>query len=163
VLGVDITSEHPSLAAKRNWHFLQVDLTDEVTPNHIVAQTLERFGPRVDVLANVAGVMDNFGSLDSLTDASLQRCLAVNVTAPIRLSRAVIANMRQHRSGSIVSVASKAGNSGGASGIAYTASAYLPFSCRWRNQFCDLPACVVGETDERYEQANMRSSEPSSK
>lgn len=118
---------HPSLASKRNWHFLQVDLTNEATPNHIVAQTLERFGPRVDVLANVAGVMDNFGSLDSLTDASLQRCLAVNVTAPIRLSRAVIVNMRQHRSGLIVNVASKAGTSGAAAGIAYTTSAYLRF------------------------------------
>lgn len=128
--GVDITPEHPSLAAKRNWHFLQVDLIDDATPNHVVAQTLERFGPRVDVLANVAGVMDNFGSLDSLTDASLQRCLAINVTAPIRLSRTVIANMRQHRSGSIVNVASKAGTSGASSGIAYTASACLIFPCR---------------------------------
>lgn len=108
---------------KSNWHFLQVDLTDDATPDYVVTQTLEHFGPRVDVLANVAGVMDNFGSLDSLTDASLQRCLAVNVTAPIRLSRAVIANMRQHHCGSIVNVASKAGTSGAASGIAYTASA----------------------------------------
>ena len=127
VLGVDITTEHPSLASKRNWHFLQADLTEDATPNYVVAQTLERFGPRVDVLANVAGVMDNFGSLDSLTDATLQRCFAVNATAPIRLSRAVIENMRQHRSGSIVNVASKAGTSGGASGVAYTASACLPF------------------------------------
>ena len=82
------------------------------------------------MLANVAGVMDNFGSLDSLTDASLQRCLAINVTAPIRLSRAVIANMRQHRSGSIMNVASRAGTSGAAAGIAYTTSGCLIFLCR---------------------------------
>lgn len=91
-------------------------------PNQVVVHALERFGPRVDVLANVAGVMDNFGSLDSLTDAGLQRCFAVNVAAPIRLSRAVIANMREHRSGSIVNVASKGGISGASAGIAYTAS-----------------------------------------
>lgn len=129
-LGVDITPEHPSPAAKRNWHFLQADLTEDATPNYVVKQTLQRSGPRVNLQANVAGVMDNFGSLDWLTDASLQRRLAVNVTAPIRLSRAVIENMRQHRSGSIVNVASKAGSSGGASGIAYTASGCLPFSHR---------------------------------
>jgi NAD(P)-dependent dehydrogenase (short-subunit alcohol dehydrogenase family) len=88
----------------------------------------ERFDPRVDMLANIAGVMDNFGSLDSLTDVSLQRYLAVNLIAPIRLSRAVIANMREHRGGSIVNVASKAGNSGAAAGIAYTASVCRTFS-----------------------------------
>lgn len=118
------------LAAKRNWHFLRVDLTEDATPNQVVAHTLERFGPRVDVLANVAGVMDNFGSLDCLTDAGLQRFLAVNVTAPIRLSRAVIANMREHRSGSIMNVASKGGMSGTYAGIAYTASACRTFSYR---------------------------------
>jgi NAD(P)-dependent dehydrogenase (short-subunit alcohol dehydrogenase family) len=107
---------------------MQVDLTEDATPDQVVAQTLERFGPRVDVLANVAGVMDNFGSLDSPTDASLQRCFAVNVTAPIRLSRAVIANMREHRGGSIVNVASKGGISGASAGIAYTASACRTFS-----------------------------------
>lgn len=160
---MDITPEHPSLASKRNWHFLQVDLTEDATPNYVVAQTLERFGPQVDVLANVAGVMDNFGSLDSLTDASLQRCLAVNFTAPIRLSRAVIANMRHHRSESIVNVTSKAGSSGGASGIAYTASECIPFSYRWFGRFRDSEACASGEADERYEWASTQSSEPPSK
>jgi NADP-dependent 3-hydroxy acid dehydrogenase YdfG len=40
----------------------------------------------------------------------------------------VIANMREHRGGSIVNVASKAGNSGAAAGIAYTASVCRTFS-----------------------------------
>jgi NAD(P)-dependent dehydrogenase (short-subunit alcohol dehydrogenase family) len=123
-------------------------------PNQVVVHALERFGPRVDVLANVAGVMDNFGSLDSLTDASLQRCLAVNLTAPIRLSRTVIANMREHRGGSIVNVASKAGLSGAAAGIAYTASA-------WRTAIW-LRACVVNLTSDMNRQARARRSHQAS-
>ena len=47
-------------------------------------------GDRVDVLANVAGIMDFFLPLGDVDDATWDRVLAVNLTGPMRLSRAVI-------------------------------------------------------------------------
>jgi NAD(P)-dependent dehydrogenase (short-subunit alcohol dehydrogenase family) len=84
---------------------------------------LEAYGEKVDALFNIAGVMDNHGSVDTLTNESWERCLAVNLTAPVELMREVIPIMRREKSGSIVNLASKAGTSGAASGVAYTASA----------------------------------------
>jgi len=50
------------------------------------------------------------------------RVLAINLTAPVMLSRAVIGVMLQQKSGSIFNVASKAGISGSVAGVAYTSS-----------------------------------------
>ncbi|GKT87966.1 short-chain dehydrogenase/reductase SDR [Colletotrichum tofieldiae] len=67
---------------------------------------------RIDLLVNVAGVMDTFSSVDGLTDAEWDRVMAVNLTVPVRMMRAVIPFMREKKSGSIVNVASTAGVSG---------------------------------------------------
>lgn len=69
---------------------------------------------KVDVLANVAGVMDAFKAADVCTDAEWDHILAVNLTVPMRLIRAVLPLMKAKRRGSIINVASKAGLSGGA-------------------------------------------------
>ena len=78
--------------------------------------------PRIDVLANVAGIMDAFASADTVTDAEWDRVLGVNLTAPTKMMRAVLVYMKEAKSGAIVNVSSKAGMSGAAAGIAYTAS-----------------------------------------
>jgi NAD(P)-dependent dehydrogenase (short-subunit alcohol dehydrogenase family) len=79
-------------------------------------------GQRVDVLANVAGIMDGFLPAAEVDDATWKRVLDVNLTAPMRLSRAVLQLMLAAGRGSIVNVASAAGLRGGAAGAAYTAS-----------------------------------------
>ncbi|OKO92262.1 Levodione reductase [Penicillium subrubescens] len=66
--------------------------------------------------------MDRNNSVDSLTDEMWDRCIAINLTAPVKLMREVIPIMREQKSGSIVNVGSKAATSGAASGVAYTAS-----------------------------------------
>lgn len=88
----------------------------------MVKRCLESFGERVDVLINVAGVLDLSGSVDTVTDAMWDRCLAVNLTAPVKLMREVIPIMKSQKCGSIVNMASKAGISGAVAGVAYTAS-----------------------------------------
>ena len=44
----------------------------------------------VDALANVAGIMDSFLPPAEVDDATWERVFAVNVTAPMRLTRAVL-------------------------------------------------------------------------
>jgi NAD(P)-dependent dehydrogenase (short-subunit alcohol dehydrogenase family) len=77
---------------------------------------------RVDVLANVAGIMDGFLPPHELDDVTWERVLGVNLTGPMRLIRAVVPMMLAAGRGAIVNVASEAALRAGASGAAYTAS-----------------------------------------
>jgi NAD(P)-dependent dehydrogenase (short-subunit alcohol dehydrogenase family) len=79
-------------------------------------------GGRVDALANVAGIMDAFLPPAEVDDATWERVFAVNVTAPMRLTRAVLPLMLQAGGGAIVNVSSEASLRASASGVAYTAS-----------------------------------------
>ena len=67
-----------------------------------VAQTLAALG-RVDVLVNNAAYLtrSTFTTLAELDAASCQRQLAVNVTAPFVLTRAVAPGMRARCAGSV--------------------------------------------------------------
>ena len=62
------------------------DICDEAVVNAVVNAA----GARVDALANVAGIMDGFLPAGEVDDATWDRVLAVNVTAPVRLTRAVL-------------------------------------------------------------------------
>ncbi|KAJ5790956.1 uncharacterized protein N7518_007967 [Penicillium psychrosexuale] len=122
ILGVDVSSAPVSLNEHPNYKFLQGDLTHEATPRQVVETCIKEFGGRIDGLLNIAGIMDQNSSVDSLSDYMWERCIAVNLTAPVKLMREVIPIMRQQQSGSIVNVGSKAATSGASSGVAYTAS-----------------------------------------
>ncbi|SES12644.1 NADP-dependent 3-hydroxy acid dehydrogenase YdfG [Pedococcus cremeus] len=75
-----------------------------------------------DILVNNAGVMDWFLPAGDVDDATWETVMAVNVTAPMRLMRAVLPGMLAQGRGAIVNVASVAGITGAAAGLAYTAS-----------------------------------------
>jgi NAD(P)-dependent dehydrogenase (short-subunit alcohol dehydrogenase family) len=124
ILGVDVSSAPVSLIDNPNYKFLQGDLTHEATPKQVIERCIKEFGGRIDGLLNIAGIMDRNASVDSLSDDMWDRCMAVNLTAPVKLMREVIPIMREQKSGSIVNVGSKAATSGAASGVAYTASGY---------------------------------------
>ena len=79
-------------------------------------------GGRVDALANVAGIMDNFTPIHEVDDETWERVFRINVTALMRLTRAVVPLMLDAGTGSVVNVASEAGLRGSAAGAAYTAS-----------------------------------------
>ena len=94
----------------------------DVAREETIAAIVAAAGGRVDVLANVAGIMDGFLPVGEVDDATWDRVFAVNLTAVFRLTRAVIPIMVRQRSGSIVNVTSEAGLRGSAAGAAYTAS-----------------------------------------
>jgi NAD(P)-dependent dehydrogenase (short-subunit alcohol dehydrogenase family) len=76
----------------------------------------------VDVLANVAGMMDHFVPVHRVDDELWDRVLAVNVTGAMRMCRAVLPGMLEVGTGAIVNVASRAALLGGVAGAAYVAS-----------------------------------------
>ncbi|WP_426592637.1 SDR family NAD(P)-dependent oxidoreductase [Cellulomonas sp. McL0617] len=122
VIGVDVNTVGLEATAQS----LDADTFVGVTANITLAEDVERIvaaaGERVDALANVAGVVDDFSPVHETSDAVWQRCFAVNVDGAFRLSRAFIPLMLAAGRGSIVNVASEAALRGNAAGVAYTAS-----------------------------------------
>jgi NAD(P)-dependent dehydrogenase (short-subunit alcohol dehydrogenase family) len=98
------------------------DITVEADVDRVVAAAIAAFG-HIDVVANVAGVMDNMLAIHELDDATWERVMRVNVEGPMRLSRAVLRHLLERGGGgSIVNIASEAAIRGGAAGFAYTTS-----------------------------------------
>ena len=93
------------------------DITNERDVERVVAEA-----GAVDVLANVAGIMDGFVPLHDVRDDEWEKVFAVNVTGAMRLSRKVLPMMLEAKKGAIVNVASRAALLGGVAGTAYVAS-----------------------------------------
>lgn len=106
------------LAERPNIRPVAGDLTDAA----VIARVVDTAGSRIHGLANVAGIMDGFVPAAEIEDDAWDRVFAVNVTAPMRLTRSVLPLMVAAGSGSIVNVASEASLRGSAAGAAYTAS-----------------------------------------
>ncbi|MFE6996159.1 SDR family NAD(P)-dependent oxidoreductase [Microbacterium sp. NPDC057659] len=94
------------------------DLTQQASIDAVIAAA----GERIDGLANVAGINDDFSPAGETPDAVWDRVIAINLTAPFKLMRAVLPIMEAAGRGAILNVSSEAGLRGNASGNAYTAS-----------------------------------------
>jgi NAD(P)-dependent dehydrogenase (short-subunit alcohol dehydrogenase family) len=97
-------------------------VTADVTRQDEVERLAQAAGARIDILANVAGIMDHFIPLGELDDATWTHVLDVNLTGVMRLSRAVLPIMEAAGGGAIVTVASEASLGAGCAGASYTAS-----------------------------------------
>jgi 3-oxoacyl-[acyl-carrier protein] reductase len=99
------------------------DVTDPAAVTRLVADVQAHFG-RIDVLVNDAAynIAIPFPDLDALTDAVWERIMAVNLTGPMRLTRAVAPVMQAQGRGRIVNIASVAGLGPTGSSIAYAVS-----------------------------------------
>ncbi|GAA2872894.1 SDR family NAD(P)-dependent oxidoreductase [Microbacterium arabinogalactanolyticum] len=99
-----------------------VTVAGDLTQQDAIDAVIAAAGDRIDGLANVAGINDDFSPAGETTDAVWDRVIAINLTAPFKLMRAVIPVMEKNGRGAILNVSSEAGLRGNASGNAYTAS-----------------------------------------
>jgi len=99
-----------------------VTVAGDLTQQDAIDAVIAAAGDQIDGLANVAGINDDFSPAGETTDAVWDRVIAINLTAPFKLMRAVIPVMEKNGRGAILNVSSEAGLRGNASGNAYTAS-----------------------------------------
>ena len=99
------------------------DITDGAAVDALVAAVTARFG-RLDILVNDAAYNKAipFQDLDSLTMEVWDRIMAVNLTGPMRLIKAVAPVMKAQARGRIVNISSVAGLQPSGSSIAYAIS-----------------------------------------
>jgi NAD(P)-dependent dehydrogenase (short-subunit alcohol dehydrogenase family) len=126
VVGFDVNADaleasRAAVSGAGSVHLTVGDITEQADIDRIVGETLQEHG-RIDLLANVAGIMDWFLPADEIDDETWDRVMAVNATGPFKLCRAVLPSMRERGSGAIVNVGSAASVRGGTAGVAYTMS-----------------------------------------
>lgn len=122
VIAVDMAAERLAAVAAQAPEGTVVPVVADITNDEDVERIMEAAGPRVDCLANVAGIMDAMMPLHETDNALWERVMAVNVTGAFKVSRAVLPLMIAAESGSIVNVASQAALRGNAAGTAYGTS-----------------------------------------
>jgi len=102
---------------------IPADLADVAVPARVARQVLDSFG-RIDILVNNAGI----GSSSSprpvvdFDDAFWHKTLALNLTAPYLLTKAVLPILLAKKWGRIINIASINGKLPALHGAAYTAS-----------------------------------------
>ncbi|MFM0758325.1 SDR family NAD(P)-dependent oxidoreductase [Paraburkholderia strydomiana] len=103
---------------------------------------------RVDVLANIAGVMDGCRPVAEVNNETWEKVFVIKVTAVMRLTRTALPLMLAAGKGAIVNVASGAGLRGSAAGAACTASKHAmsgltrntAFRCMGQAAYASMPS-----------------------
>src|ERR1700688_4477734 len=99
------------------------DITDGAAVDRLVGEVTQAFG-RLDVLINDAAynVSIPFGDLDNLTLEVWDKIMAINLTGPMRMTKAVAPIMKAQGRGRVVNISSVAGLGPQGSSIAYAVS-----------------------------------------
>src|SRR5438034_4670952 len=102
------TSRKASGVAQRDGvTFLDLDVTSDQSVSAVVRRVIERFG-RLDVLVNNAGT-GAAGAAEESSVAQDQRVFDINFFGLIRMTKAVLAQMRAQASGRIINISSVLG------------------------------------------------------
>jgi len=113
VYGLDIAGTVPE-----GVRYVECNVADKASVDAAVAVCAEH--GRIDVLANVAGVVQ-FGRFDQITEADWDRVHAVDLKGPFLMMQAALPHLRACR-GNIVNVSSVAGNKPQGYTTAYSAA-----------------------------------------
>ncbi len=99
------------------------DITDQAQVEALVAAVHKQFG-RIDILVNDAAFNKSvpFPDLDSMSMELWDKIMAVNLTGPMRLTKAVAPIMKAQGCGRMVNISSVAGLTPSGSSIAYAIS-----------------------------------------
>jgi len=122
VIAVDITADRLAGLVEAHPDAAIVAVAGDITKQDDIDSIVAAAEGRIDALANVAGINDDFSPLHETSDAMWDRVIGINLTGGFKLSRAVLPLMLEAGRGAIVNVASEAGLRGNASGNAYTVS-----------------------------------------
>lgn len=96
---------------------VQGDMTRQEDVARVVAASQEAFGPKIDILVNVAGGLVERKTLAEMDEDFFNKVIALNLNSTFLLTKAIVPHMD---GGAIVNLASQAGRDGGGAG----ASAY---------------------------------------
>ncbi|HYV96204.1 MAG TPA: SDR family NAD(P)-dependent oxidoreductase [Gemmatimonadaceae bacterium] len=102
---------------------LALDLADPAAASNLAAAAPGLLGGDADILVNNAGIFP-VASIEQTTDDVIDRSLALNLGAPLRLLRAFLPGMRARRSGHIVTIGSIADRVAYAKNAAYAATKF---------------------------------------
>ncbi len=113
------------------------DVSDPNDLSILHGKTVEQFG-RIDVLVNNAGV-DCFEHFEQLEFDQILQTIEVNVTGTMLLTRLVLPNMLEQKSGCVINMASTAGKHCPAFGAVYgaTKAALIGFTEGLRGEYLD--------------------------
>lgn len=101
--------------------FFSADVLDESSVKAAVTAILERFGGRIDLLVNSAGV-STFGAAHELPVEEWDRVLGINLRGSFLVTKHVVPAMLARRRGSIIHIASIEGLEGVSQQLAYGVS-----------------------------------------
>ncbi|RUS42631.1 3-ketoacyl-ACP reductase [Cohnella sp. AR92] len=103
-------------------YIASADVSNASEVEAAVASLKKQLGS-IDILINNAGIAQ-FGALVDMDPAQWERIIQVNLMGTYYVTRAVLPTMLEQNSGSIINVASTAGERGFATGSAYCASKF---------------------------------------
>jgi NAD(P)-dependent dehydrogenase (short-subunit alcohol dehydrogenase family) len=92
---------------------MDADVTDQGQVKAVVDKTIEKFGGRIDVLVNVAGIMTQ-APIEEITEKDWELMFNVNCKGTFFFIKEVVPVMKKQKSGSIVNFSSKSGKTGSA-------------------------------------------------
>ena len=98
---LDTLGNHPNLAA------IALDVTDEEQAKEAVRQAIQRFG-HIDILVNNAG-FGLLGAVEEASAAEIEKVYATNVFGLLKVTRAVLPEMRKRGSGHVLNISSLGG------------------------------------------------------
>lgn len=104
------TSRNPENYKDSKLHLVALDVRDSNSIKNAVDVVLQKEG-KIDVVINNAGVGIT-GPLEEIPQEEIRNNFETNLFGPIEVMKAVLPNMRQHKSGLIINVTSIAGYMG---------------------------------------------------